>query len=137
VTSSYVQAHFPALLLADQDYYHAFISYRRSLFADNAAEAMYSYLTLQVLGPRKVAVFRDTVALKNGLEFDKSFMQAMLHSLVVVPLVTLDTLERMKLEDKLTTIDHVLLEWHLALTLLDLKGFPVLRIAPILCGSVS
>lgn len=82
-------------------------------------------------------VFRDTVKLKSGLEFDQSFMQAMYQSLVVVPLITPDTLARMKDAANLHTTDHVLLEWWLALHLLKRPGFPVLRIAPILCGSVN
>jgi hypothetical protein len=92
---------------------------------------------MQVLDGHEVEVFRDSVTLKSGLAFDESFMQAMLQCLVVVPLITPDTLERMKPFSGLNTVDHVLLEWWLAMTLVAIPGFPVYRIAPILCGAVG
>jgi hypothetical protein len=91
---------------------------------------------MQVLGTHKVEVFRDCVNLKVGLAFDESFMQAMLQSLVVVPLITPDTLKRMKSFNSLNNVDHVLLEWWLAMTLLQSPGYPVIRVAPIVCGTV-
>jgi hypothetical protein len=138
VNSKLVRSRFSALLpTANQrGTYHAFFSYRHGEFAANAAEAVYRHLTMQVLDRQKVEVFRDSVALKSGLAFDKSFMQAMLQSLVVVPLITPDTLKRMKSADSLNSVDHVLLEWWLAMILVDIPGFPVYRIAPILCGTV-
>ena len=138
--SKHARRFFSALLPTDNQsgIYHIFFSYRHSEFAANAAEAVYRHLSLQVLGGKhKVEVFRDSVALKSGLAFDKGFMQAMLQSLVVVPLITPHALERMKTKDGLNAVDHVLLEWWLALILLDIPGYPVLRIAPILCGTVS
>jgi len=53
-----------------------------------------------------------------------------------VPLITPDTLKRMMAKEGLNEVDHVLLEWWLALHLLAIPGFPVYRIAPILCGTV-
>lgn len=139
VDAKFVRSRFSVLLpSANQSgNFHGFFSYRHSEFAANAAEAVYRYLTLQVLGGRdKVEVFYDRVALKGGLAFDKGFMKAMLRSMVVIPLITPDALARMKREESLLEIDHVLLEWWLALYLLDIPGYPVLRIAPILCGTV-
>jgi len=118
------------------DIYGAFISYRHGLFAADAVEAMYLYLIRQVLGGKEVEVFRDSVKLKSGLSFDQSFLEAMLKALVVVPLITPDTLKRMMAKEGLNEVDHVLLEWWLALHLLAIHGFPVYRIAPILCGTV-
>ena len=118
------------------DIYGAFISYRHSEFAANAVQAMYLYLIRQVLGGKEVEVFRDSVKLKSGLSFDQSFLEAMLKTLVVVPLITPDTLKRMMAKEGLNEVDHVLLEWWLALHLLAIPGFPVSRIAPILCGTV-
>jgi hypothetical protein len=136
--AAYVRAQFPALLpTLSQGTYHAFFSYRHGEFAANAAEAVYRYLTMQVLGSHKVEVFRDCVKLKAGLAFDESFMQAMLQSLVAVPLITPDTLYRMKSVDSLNSVDHVLLEWWLAMILLQSPGYPVIRIVPIVCGTVG
>jgi hypothetical protein len=137
--ASYVDRQFSALLpTANQSgTYHAFFSYRHGEFAANAAEAVYRYLTMQVLDGQKVEVFRDSVNLKVGLAFDESFMQAMLRSLVVVPLITPDTLKRMKSAESLNSVDHVLLEWWLAMILVQSPGYPVLRIVPILCGTVG
>jgi hypothetical protein len=92
---------------------------------------------MQVLGSHKVEVFRDCHKLQAGLAFDESFMQAMLQSLVVVPLITSDTLTIMKSADSLSKVDHVMLEWWLAMTLLQSPGYPVLRIVPIVCGTVG
>ena len=130
--------HFAALLPTPNlsGIYGAFISYRHGLFAADAVEAMYLYLTLQVLGGKEVEVFRDSVKLKSGLSFDQSFLEAMLKAVVVVPLITPDTLKRMMAKEGLNEVDHVLLEWWLALYLLAIHGFPVYRIAPILCGTV-
>jgi hypothetical protein len=135
--ADYVRRQFPALLpTLNQGTYHAFLSYRHGRLAANAAEAIYRYLTIQVLGEHKVEVFRDCVKLKAALPFDEGFMQAMLQSLVVVTLITPATLERMKLAGGLDVVDSVLLEWWLAMTLLESPGYPVLRIAPIVCGTV-
>jgi hypothetical protein len=46
-------------------------------------------------------------------------------------------LERMKSVDSLTSVDHVLLEWWLAMTLVQSPSYPVIRIVPILCGTVG
>jgi hypothetical protein len=139
VDGKLVRSRFSALLpTANQSgTYHVFFSYRHGEFAANAAEAVYRYLTMQVLNGQKVEVFRDCVALKVGLPFDQSFMQAMLQSLVVVPLITPDTLKRMKMVESLNTVDHVLLEWWLAMTLVQSPSYPVIRIVPILCGTVG
>ena len=118
------------------DIYGAFISYRHGLFAADAVEAMYLYLIRQMLGGKPVEVFRDSVKLKSRLSFDQSFLEAMLKALVVMPLITPDTLKRMMAKEGLNEVDHVLLEWWLALYLLAIPGFPVYRIAPILCGTV-
>jgi hypothetical protein len=139
VDATLVRSRFAALLpTANQSgTYHAFFSYRHGEFGANAAEAVYRYLTMQVLDGQEVEVFRDCVKLKAGLAFDEGFMQAMLQSLVVVPLITPDTLKRMMSVDGLKSVDHVLLEWWLAMILLAIPGFPVYRIAPILCGAVG
>ena len=134
-----VQQRFAALLPSPNlsGIFEAFISYRHSEFAADAAEAMYRYLTRQVLDGKEVEVFRDSVKLESGLAFDQGFLEAMLKTLVVVPLITPDTLKRMMAKEGLDEVDHVLLEWALALHLLAIPGFPVYRIAPILCGTVN
>jgi hypothetical protein len=139
VDADLVNQRFLALLpTANQSgTYHAFFSYRHGEFAADAAEAVYRYLTMQALEEQKVEVFRDSVNIKVGLAFDESFMQAMMQSLVVVPLITPATLERMKLVESLNSVDHVLLEWWLAMTLVRSPGYPVIRIVPILCGTVE
>jgi hypothetical protein len=112
VDGKLIRSRFSALLpTANQSgIYHAFFSYRHGEFAANAAEAVYRHLTMQVMDGQEVEVFRDCVALKSGLAFDESFMQAILQSLVVVPLITPHTLDRMKSAGSLNSVDHVLLE---------------------------
>lgn len=82
-------------------------------------------------------IFYDKHSLQDGLQFDDSFMQAMANALVVTPLITPYALKRMLQTGSVEKLDHVLLEWWLALTLHAQPGFPVVRVLPIFCGSVS
>lgn len=64
-------------------------------------------------------------------------MLGLAQSLVFTPFVTMHALTRMTQEANLNQTDHVLLEWWLAFTLYSIPGYPVYRIMPIFCGSVS
>jgi long-subunit acyl-CoA synthetase (AMP-forming) len=127
-----VHSRFPALLSATVNQYHAYISYRHG--NKDLAEVVRGYLNTQILDGQKVEVFLDNF--DNGQSVEYAMMQGMLHSLVVVPLITPETLERMKHIDSLKDVDYVMLEWMLAMMLLDLPGYPVMRICPILSGTV-
>ena len=82
-------------------------------------------------------VFYDKFSLRIGEQFVNAFMHGMTNSLVVVPFLTTGAIERMCDENNLTRIDHVLLEWWLALTLLNGKIGKVKAVLPVFCGEVK
>ena len=84
-----------------------------------------------------IQVFYDMFSLKEGEQFDTAFMWAMVNTCVVVPFVTTEALKRMCENGKIDVIDHVLLKWWLALTLLNNKIGKVKAIFPVFCGKVS
>jgi hypothetical protein len=61
-----------------------------------------------------------------------AFMQAMMNSILVAPLISWDTLKRMTILTDSSACDNVLLEWSLALELSDRFGTKIL---PLLLGS--
>lgn len=82
-------------------------------------------------------IFFDGFSLADGAQFDVTFMRGLSRALVVTPFVTADALERMCEANSEERLDHVLLEWWLALTLYTYKVAKVRAILPIFCGKVS
>jgi len=120
------------------DCYEIFLSYRHGeLDSEMAADLWnsFSYLALGDKG-RHVAVFWDVKSLETGVQFDTSFMVALSTALVFSPLITPHALKRMAMPGSQNKLDHVLLEWWLALTLFWIPGFPVSHIVPVFCGKV-
>lgn len=83
-----------------------------------------------------LSVFYDAKSLEDGEQFDVTFMKAMMQSLVVTPFVTTKALERMCQAGSEHEVDHVLLEWWLALCLYHSRQGKVRAILPIFCGEV-
>ena len=79
--------------------------------------------------------FYDQLSLSEGKRFDVEFMVGMCNSLLVVPFVSMDALNRMMNPANVAAVDNVLLEWSLALHLEE-QGV-VKRILPIFIGPVS
>jgi hypothetical protein len=82
-------------------------------------------------------IFFDNSSLEDGLQFDETFMRGLARSLVAVPFVTADALARMCKRGSETRIDHVLLEWWLALILAKAERTTLRYILPIFCGEVG
>lgn len=82
-------------------------------------------------------IFFDNFSLEDGMQFDETFMRGLVRSLVAVPFVTADALVRMCLADSEQHIDHVLLEWWLALVLAKAERTTLRFILPIFCGEVG
>jgi hypothetical protein len=141
VTTKALAAHYGGLLPAKNvaDCYHAFLSYRHGGRDSEMAADFYNSMSDFALGQsgEHVMVFWDVKSLENGQQFDTNFMMALSTSLVVSPLITPHALERMAQPRSQNGLDHVLLEWWLALTLYRIPGFPVLRIVPVFSGTVS
>ena len=160
-TKAQIAEHFGFLLPVKNDNgYHVFVSYRWvanssisssykfSLFnndsshADNAdsdyTAAFVNSLSNYVVGSKgeNIQVFYDMFSLKEGEQFDTAFMLAMVNTYVVVPFVTTEALKRMCENGSVDVIDHVLLEWWLALTLFNNNIGKVKAIFPVFCGQV-
>jgi hypothetical protein len=84
-----------------------------------------------------ISIYYDAFSLEEGKQFDTGFMRGLSQSLVVVPFVTAAALRRMCAEGSTKEIDHVLLEWWLAVTLEKTGKGAVKAIMPIFCGEVS
>lgn len=84
-----------------------------------------------------MTIFFDNFSLEDGVEFDVTFMRGMCRALVAVPFVTADALERMCQPGSENSLDHVLLEWWLALALKGGERTRLEYILPIFCGEVS
>ncbi len=83
-----------------------------------------------------VTVFYDATGLKEGEQFHVAFMRALSKTLVVVPFVTAAALQRMCVEGSVNSVDNVLLEWWLTLTLHQAKQGRVRAVLPVMCGEV-
>jgi len=82
-------------------------------------------------------IFYDAFSLEEGKQFDIAFMKALSQTLVVVPFITAAALQRMCEAGSVNNIDHVLLEWWLAYSLLKAGQGRVKAILPVVCGEVS
>ena len=140
LTVKEVLKRYPGLLPpAHQDLIHVFLSYQQGERDSETAQAFYNAMLGMPIGEHgdHMAVFWDVKSLREGKQFDSSFMRAMLQSLVVTPLITPNALHRMMDVKGLIHQDNVLLEWTLALMLAKLDGYPVVSVMPIFSGSVS
>lgn len=109
-------ALLPAVAIAQM--YHVFVSYRHGRDSEYTAHFVNALSKLPTgHAGNHLVVFYDCFSLEDGQQFDNSFMEGLAHSSVVVPFVSPDTLTRMCDFAALERVDHVLLEWWLAITL--------------------
>ena len=140
LTAKEVLKRYPGVFPpAHQDLIHVFLSYRQGERDSETAQAFYNAMLGMPIGEHgdHMAVFWDFKSLREGKQFDSSFMHAMVQALVVTPLVTPNALRRIMQVEGLNYQDNVLLEWMLALMLAKLDEYPVVRVMPIFSGSVS
>ena len=83
----------------------------------------------------RLRVFYDEDSLKPGKDFVRAMLTALSQARVVTPFVTCEALQRLQDPSKLRERDNMLLEWWLALVLLDKEIIGAIH--PILFGSVS
>ena len=103
------------------------------------ASCLVNALSTMIIGAsgKRMNMFFDNFSLEDGVQFDETFMRGLSRSLVAVPFVTADALARMAQDGSEQHIDHVLLEWWLALILAKASGTKLRFILPIFCGEVS
>jgi GTPase SAR1 family protein len=114
--------------------YDAFISYRWGRHDSKFTEQLFDALTNYSVGAqnRAIEVFLDRKRLQDGRMFKTDFASALTHSLVVIPVVSVDALHRMHEHDP-AQIDNVLLEWTMILESFEAKR--VQKVYPVLFGS--
>ena len=100
-------------------WYHVFLSYRWGEFDTELVKALFSTLSVAVNGQgQQVHVFLDRNRLEEGRIFSSDFANALIKSLVVVPVLSSAALVRMFDLKSDSNIDNVLLEWTLIVVLL-------------------
>jgi hypothetical protein len=117
-----------------RDRYDVFISYRWGTNDSDLTEALFDMFTNFVVGADKRAmhVFLDRKRLQDGRRFKVDLASGLTHSLIILPIVSVDALKRM-LEHTAETIDNVLLEWIMTLECIAARR--VLKVFPVLFGA--
>ena len=94
------------------DEYDTFISYRWGERDSEFTLALFDRMTLYAVGEsrRAIQAFLDRKRLQMGENFQSGFVKALLKSLVMVPIVSAEALERMT-KMRVEEEDNVLIEW--------------------------
>jgi hypothetical protein len=125
---------------AVEEEYDIFISYRQ---ASDTVHARLVYDCLSKIAyeredGRRLNVFLDSVRLLGGLSWKEGFIDGLMCSKIMVPIVSKGCLEPMAKLDPANGqdwCDNVLLEWKLGLELVKTAGSPLTAIYPIMVGS--
>eukprot|EP01034_Spumella_vulgaris_P033105 gene33105-40852_t len=107
----------PWLLLYDlREGYDVFLSYRWGDHDGAFVMDLFDMFTNFSKGHAKesVEVFLDKKRLKDGRPYDKDFAKALINSVVIAPVVSVDALQRMTSHDS-TQVDNLLVEWILSI----------------------
>jgi len=116
--------------------YDVFISYRWGAMDSKYTERLRDRFSTYNVGEenRAVSVFLDNKRLRDGRNFVDDFARALVNSLIIVPVVSTDALQRMRLHDPYQK-DHALMEWFMALECFHSADSRVTRVLPVLFGS--
>jgi hypothetical protein len=97
-------------------HYDLFISYRWGEFDSLLVERLFEHFVLYNVAAdaRAISVFLDRQRLQEGRDFSKDFINALVHSSMIVPIMSVDAIRRM-VSHNASMVDNVLLEWMLAL----------------------
>jgi hypothetical protein len=102
--------------------YQVFLSYRWNDFDSNIVTDLFDTLSfkLRLSSTEDIMVFRDSNRLLAGEFLQSSFAQALIHSEVMVPVVSASALYRMISHDPIT-VDNVLVEWVLGIVCMKIS----------------
>jgi hypothetical protein len=116
--------------------YDLFMSYRWNERDTKFTEQLFDMLTNYSVGSRDRAVeaFLDRRRLQEGQLFQVDFAAALTHSLIVMPVVSVDALQKMLKHDP-EIVDNVLLEWVMLLE--SYQAGRVLKVYPAVFGPRS
>jgi len=100
--------------------YDVFLSYRwtRGL-DDDLTEGLFFSLSNSLVNGKLLRVFLDKHRLEDGRDFQTDFALALAHSRMIVPVVSHKALARMQALGPDSDIDNLMLEWTLAVALLQ------------------
>jgi len=123
--------------------YDVFFSYRQKPFESDLTDACFcnlsnmtgAPLSFSLLKGKKLHAFLDKFRLPTGRNFETEFTEALLRSEIFVPIISSETLLGFLDLKEQSRIDNVLLEWTLAVELLELELKKCCF--PILIGSVK
>jgi GTPase SAR1 family protein len=116
-----------------REHYDVFLSYRWGRYDSEFTEQLFDVFTNLCVGAsnRAVEVFLDRKRLQEGRRFKSDFAAVLTHTLVVVPVVSVDALGRMVEHDP-SQVDNVLLEWIMILE--GSSAGKIVKVFPILFG---
>ena len=123
----------------DMEKYDVFLSYRWGIYDSPFAMMLYDSLTLHTLTYEKnraLVSFLDRMRLVKGGQFQNDFVDALLKTMVFIPIVTFDSLQAMHRHDN-TKVDNVLVEWWCALLCWQTQKSSLKAILPIMFGKHS
>jgi hypothetical protein len=119
-----------------REWYHVFLSYRWGDFDSDLVKALFFDLSSAVfVDGRQVHVCQDRYRLEVGSQFASVQAKALINSLVAVPVVSVNALERLSSYNPHSSIDNVLCEWML---IVELRARGHLNFCfPIIIGKVD
>ena len=143
LSSVELKSMFPEWLSANKPLsrYDIFLSYRWSKFDSAFVQILFdrfSLYTVDSISKRCIDSFWDNKRLPDGLNFQEAFGSALVNSMLITPIISQNTLERMVgARFDPSKEDNVLVEWILSLECLRHTGTPLTRvraICPVIMG---
>ena len=116
--------------------YDCMISYRRGVNS-NFARWLCDVLSNDILHDKPLTVFLDQLSLRTGEEKQTAIHRAISHSKVLVPVISRQTIEAMRIKhdpDQDATIELLLLEWMVMVAVLDFQPQGSVAICPMVVG---
>jgi hypothetical protein len=135
-------AHFPHWIPPlHEESYDIHLSYRQQ--SDNEfARMIFDALSRLVVGPngRRLRVYMDRARMVDGASWKEAFVQGLLSSEMLVPIVSkgcLEPMSQMHPAKGQDWCDNILLEWKLGLEAIKLAEYPMSAIFPVMVGSLD
>jgi hypothetical protein len=69
---------------------------------------------------RRIEIFLDRKRLEDGNNFQKDFLRSLASSTMVVPIISVDALQRLLVHDP-STVDNLLIEWIAAMAMIEVS----------------
>jgi hypothetical protein len=116
--------------------YDLFVSYRWGKYDGEFVEKLVDVMRQKTVSNdnnRSVHVFRDTIRLQLGEQFQSAFVTALVNSTVFVPILSRDALARMETHNP-EVADNVLVEWWCAFIVHSTESSSLKSVMPLMFG---